>query len=125
MKFNKWFVLFGGLVLLSMALAACGSSPSQPFPTGTFVDTQNNMRGYIFGDDGTFKYFTLGTGTITATGTYTIEGNRWIDPGSNDCAEGIYEWSYDGTTLSFKVVGKDDCDARKASLDGHSFILKQ
>lgn len=123
MKSKLWFV-FSGLVVLSLALAACGSSASEPFPTGTFVDTKDNLRGYIFGEDGTFKYFTLGTGTITAAGTYTIEGNRWIDPGSNDCAQGIYEWSYDGATLLFKVVGEDDCDARKASLDGHSFTVK-
>ena len=71
------------------------------------MDAKDNLRGCVLGVDGIFKYFRLGTGSIAATGIYTIVGNRWIDPGSNECAEGIYECSYDGTTLSLKVVGEE------------------
>lgn len=120
-------ILFALVVIFSFVLSACGGSSSNvPFPTGTFADTSNQSRGYIFNEDGTWKYFTLGTGTITATGTYKIEGNQFIENGggSDFCDPATYEWSYDGTTLSFKVVGEDTCSARKASLDGHSFTLK-
>lgn len=118
------------ILAVSLLLSACGTaSMTQPtasaFPTGTFVDAQDKLRGYVFNEDMTWKYFTLGTGSTAASGTYGVRGNRWVDAGGvgDYCQPGTYEWSFDGTNLAFKVVGEDACSARKASLDGHTFVL--
>ncbi len=97
------------------------------FPTGTFVDAQDKLRGYIFSGDMTWKYFTLGTGTVAATGTYSLDGALWVDAGGggDNCQPAAYEWSFDGSSLTFTLKGEDGCGARKSSLDGHTFVLQQ
>ncbi len=102
------------------------SSASAAFPTGTFTDAKDKLRGYIFNPDMTWEYFTLGTGTISASSTYSLEGHLWTDQGIvGQCPAGTYEWDFDGSNLSFNAVGVDDCPDRKASLDGHTFVLQQ
>ena len=125
---TKLYLLVLVIVLASLGLAACGggSSSDAAFPTGTFVDSQDSNRGYIFNADNTWSYFSLGTGTISATGTYSVDGNRWTEAGGQDnCQPATYVWTFDGSNLTFKLQGKDECAARSASLDGHTFILKK
>jgi len=114
------------VLLLAFVLTACGGgSSSQKFPTGAFVDSQDQNRGYIFNEDMTWQYFMLGTGTIGATGTYSVDGNVWKDAGGQDnCQPATYNWTFDGSKLTFNLKGKDECAARRASLDDHTFILK-
>lgn len=104
-----------------------GEPASSKFPSGTFVDAQNKLRGYVFNEDFTWKYFTLGTGSTAASGTYSVDGNHWVEAGGggDNCQPATYEWSFDGTNLAFKLVGEDSCIARKASLDGHTFVLQK
>lgn len=118
--------LLSFVLVLTFVLAACGgSSANAKFPTGTFVDSQDELRGYIFNEDMTWSYFALGTGTITASGTYSVDGNRWVEAGGQDnCQPATYMWEFDGSKLTFNLKGKDDCSARRASLDGHTFNLK-
>ena len=104
-----------GLTLLSLLLSACAgaSSGASGFPTGKFVDSGNDLQGYYFNADKTWSYFYYGeTG---AEGKYSVKGNQWTEEGTDDCPfPGTYEWSFDGTNLSFKLVGEDKCDPRRA-----------
>lgn len=104
-----------------------GGPASSKFPSGTFVDAQNKLSGYVFNEDFTWKYFTLGTGSTAASGTYSVDGNHWVEAGGggDNCQPATYKWSFDGTNLAFKLVGEDSCSARKASLDGHTFVLQK
>ena len=68
----------------------------------------------------------LDTGTIGAEGTYKVKDNLWIEQGTEECPfTGTYEWSFDGTNLSFKLVGEDACDPRKAATDGVTYVLEK
>lgn len=120
----KWFSLTMGLVLFALVLAGCGSSSSDKakFPTGKFVSVSNPLEGYYFNADNTWSYFTFGE--IGAEGKYSVKGNQWTEKGTEECPfPATYEWTFDGTNLSFKLVGEDKCDPRRVSTDGQTFEL--
>ena len=59
-----------------------------------------------------------------AEGTYKIDGNLWIEQGTEECPfPGTYEWTFDGSRLSFKLVGDDACDPRRQNTDGMVYTL--
>ena len=112
------------LVTASLLLAACSASgPDDPqFPTGKFVDASDQYVGYTFKDGKTWQYFTYGE--IGAEGTFKVKGSQWINNGDEECPfPATYEWSFDGTNLTFKLVGEDQCDPRRESTDGKTFVL--
>ena len=121
---NKILTITVVMMLASLILTACGSSsPSDVgFPTGKFVDAENDLVGYYFNDDMTWAYFSYGA--IGAEGKYQLKDNQWIETGTADCSfPGTYEWTFDGTNLKFTLVGEDKCDPRRESTDGKTFVL--
>jgi hypothetical protein len=124
MKGKKLFSLVVGLAVFSLVLAACGSSSSGGgnFPVGKFVSTSDSHVGYYFNEDKTWSYFTYGE--VGAQGKYSVKGNQWIEKGTEECPfPGTYEWSFDGTNLTFKLVGEDKCDPRREATDRQTFTL--
>ncbi len=124
MKNGKFYILLMGLLLVTLSLSACsaGSSEKSNFPTGKFMSFTDKFISYEFNEDGTWSY--LDAGMVSADGTYTVKGNQWIENGTDECPfEGTYAWSFDGTNLSFKLVGEDACEPRKAATDGETFVI--
>ncbi len=120
---NILYLVLAGLVLSMLVLSACGaSSDAGKFPTGKFVSASDSHVGYYFNEDKTWSYFTYGE--VGAEGKYTVKGNQWTEKGTEECPfPGTYEWTFDGTSLSFKLVGEDQCDPRREATDGQTFTL--
>jgi hypothetical protein len=115
--------LFASLVLVVLLLTACGGgADSADFPTGKFVLPDNEFAGYQFNADGSWSYFFAGT--TEAGGKYAVKGDQWIEQGTDECPfPGTYSWTFNGTQLTFKLVGEDECQPRRDSTDGQTFIL--
>ena len=114
-------------VLMIIVMAACspasGSSKSK-FPTGRFVSTADANLEYEYRDDNTWSYY-MG-GLMAAKGDYKIDKNLWIEQGTKECPfPGMYEWSFDGKNLSFKLQGEDACKPRREATDGQTFTLEK
>jgi len=126
-NYNKSAFTVGALVIiLSLVLAACNpaSSGAAKFPIGRFVSVSDQSNEYEFNKDKTWSYYQ--GGLMAAKGTYQVEGNLYIDQGTPECPfKGTYQWSYDGKNLSFKLVGEDACEPRKAATDGQTLVLSQ
>lgn len=92
------------------------------FPTGKFVDAENDLVGYYFNEDMTWAYFMYGQNG--AAGTYSLKNNQWIEEGTDECPfPGTHEWTFDGTNLKFKLIREYNCDSRRESTNGRIFIL--
>jgi hypothetical protein len=123
---RKNHILIVSIALLVIILSACTSAANDAptFPTGRFVTKSSQFEGYLFNEDMTWAY--LVDGSIAAEGKYSVKGNQWIEQGTAECPfPGTYEWTFDGTNLSFKVVDEDECDPRRESTDGKTFLLQQ
>jgi hypothetical protein len=117
------------LVLLSLLLAACGTtSPGgENFPTGTFQKAGEPRHGLVFNEDGTFSVF---DGTITVvSGTYSVKGDTYTelsnDAGCTDVPKS-FKYTFDGTNLTFSYVddpAKDTCGGggRRADFDNVTY----
>jgi hypothetical protein len=123
---KKLLLLCIGLGLFLGSLAACAGSSREDsgFPSGKFVLPNDQFTGYQFNADGTWTYFAFGE--IGAEGKYSVKGNQWTEQGTEECPfVGTYEWSYDGSNLTFKLVGEDQCDPRREATDGVTFVLSK
>lgn len=120
-------ILFVLLVVLSLVLSACGGSSKSAFPTGKFVDMNNDQGGFIFNEDGTWEayngIYTLAKGTYSATDTtYTEETSN------SDCPKITVAYTFDGANLIFNYIGdpsEDPCDGRRVGFDGKTYILQK
>ena len=133
MKNNKMLLLVPILVLLSLLLAACGttSSGDANFPTGKFIKSGTTNYGLIFNEDGTFSLFdgssTLVRGTYSANGdTYTEESN---DAGCTDVPKS-FKYTFDGKNLTFNYIDnpeEDTCGGggRRADFDNVTYTLSE
>ena len=93
------------------------------FPSGTFVDALEKNSIYKFHSGMTWQY--LFSGEVDAQGTYRVVGNRWTENGTDECPFlGTYEWEFDGSRMTFKLVGEDPCSPGRESTDGHTHILQ-
>jgi hypothetical protein len=133
--FMKYKTLFPRIITLAfiflLFFAGCAESAStNEFPTGRF-DYEAGSFAVRFNQDGTWIYYLVLNNnlTVTAEGTYQIDGNLLILANSPtsvarpNCEEpGEYTWTYDGTNLSFQVNGDDPCERRISAFDGHTFI---
>lgn len=95
-----------------------GSVETSRFPTGKFVSLKDKALSYEFNADGSFGYL-VGTSKVVE-GTYTIAGNLLtvVNPSETDaqCQGSVsYQWSFDGSKLSFAPAGEDTCKPRKDS----------
>jgi hypothetical protein len=124
MKKYKSYSFIAVLLMMVVVLSACstGSSEKSAFPTGKFMSVTSKFNGYVFNEDKTWAY--LDVGMIGAEGTYSVKGSQWIENGTDDCPfPGTYEWTFDGSNLSFSLVGEDACEPRRAATDGQTFVL--
>ncbi len=151
MKNKHLFFLMIGLILVSLALTACGpaeptlaptivlsptpqptEAPTEPaasFPTGKFVAIDNEEAGYEFNADGTWRAFnsiyTIGRGTYSVKGDLYIEETNSENCGTSPMS---FKYSFDGTNLKFELIEEsmnDDCDGRKMSFDGKTYVLAE
>lgn len=125
---NKKSILLASLViLLALVLAACGSSSQSNFPTGKFVWAGSDQVVIYLNEDNTWSGFYYGA--EVDKGTYEVKGDLYTQTSEypnipEECASpATYEWSFDGTNLTFKLHGEDRCDIRRESFDGQTFIL--
>jgi hypothetical protein len=115
------------LLLLSLILAACGSSGSSGFPAGKFVRADNKDHGLVYNKDGTFSVFD-GAATVVR-GKYSVDRDTYTDV-SNDqnCPRMSFKYKFDGANLTFNYVGKatdDPCDGRRGDFNNVTYILSQ
>lgn len=126
MKRNNILVVIG-LVVTSLLLAACGSASNTDsnFPTGKFVLSDSNHEGIYFNKDGTWSGFSFGQ--TVAEGTYHVRGDLYTEEASPDgCkTDATYKYSFDGTKLKFELVGEDECQNRRESLNGITYVLTE
>jgi hypothetical protein len=119
------------ICMLVFILSACSaveaSPPTQQFPTGNFKAVNPLFAEEIrFFDNGTYAVRFVGEPTWDNAyrGTYTISGDQLVfDDPETECANhpGTYTWSFDGTTLTLKVV-EDTCTALPRAEDlGHAW----
>lgn len=122
MKAKKFLFAWLTVLILGLVLSACSSGAK--FPTGKFMDAQNNSLGYYLNQDKTWTYIYYGE--HSAQGKYKVKDNLWVNQGDKDCPfSATYEWSFDGSNLSFKLVGEDQCQPRKEATDGRTFVLAE
>lgn len=129
MKNNKLLLPVLGLVLLSLLLAACGSTSSGEanFPTGKFIKSGTTNHALVFNEDGTFSVME-GTTTLVV-GKYRVEGDTYIEESNNfGCPAMSFKYTFDGTNLTFNYVddpAKDTCGGRRGDFDNQTFILSE
>lgn len=122
---KKTLIVIAIAFVLSFVLTACGagSSDASGFPTGRFVSATNSNYVYTFNADKTWEY--VEWGTVEASGTYEVKGNRWTENGDVLCPfPATYEWSFDGANLTFTLVGEDECNGRREATDGQTYVLQ-
>jgi hypothetical protein len=124
---KKYALLVIGWILASLIFTACGaqSSTASAFPAGKFVLPDNTSQGINFNKDGTWSGF-LGDQTL-AEGTYQVKGDLYTEEaGPKACpTSATYKYSFDGTNLKFDLVGEDDCQNRRESFDGVTYVLSK
>jgi hypothetical protein len=103
--------------ITTTATLTVSHTPSGPIPTGSFKpDHPLSVLTLILKPDGTYEG--LGPPGKTPIGTYIVSGDHVTF--TEAAVEGLecqgkpgeYTWSYDGSTLVFKVVN-DDCGQRR------------
>jgi hypothetical protein len=125
---NVWLWLLV-LLVVSLTVTSCGSDSSDQsnFPTGKFTWAGSEYVGIYLNEDNTWSGFYYGE--EVDKGTYEVKGNLYTQTSEApnlpaECAApATYEWTFDGTNLSFKLYGEDKCDIRRESFDGQAFIL--
>jgi len=128
MKSKKSLVLLAGLLLLSVLLAACGSSEESNFPSGKFIKAGTDY-GLLFNTDGTFSVFN-GSQTLVE-GTYSVDGNVLTETSNNGgCETNVsFNYTFDGTNLTFNYVGNPDddvaCDGRHTDFNNVTYTLSE
>lgn len=127
MKNNKLLLLVPVLVLLSLLLAACGSSEAK-FPTGRFIKSGEPNHALVFKEDGTFAVME-GSSTIVI-GTYSIDGDIYTEESNNfGCLTPMsFKYTFDGSNLTFNYVGNpedDPCGGRRGDFDNVTFSLSE
>lgn len=101
---------------------ATSTQPPPQFPTGKFISVENPNNVYRFEEDNTWSYY-IG-GLMGAKGTFRVEGDQWIEEGTSECPfSGTYQWTFEGETLTFSLIGNDNCTPRKEATDGQKFSL--
>jgi len=127
MKKDKLFLPLSVLVLLSLLLAACGSTSSGEanFPTGTFINSADPAYGHVFNEDGTFR--AIWKGSTLATGNYRVKGDTFIMEADDylNCPEWSFKYTWDGSSLTFNYIGDradDPCsDHRGPAFDNVTY----
>jgi hypothetical protein len=126
MRNNKLRLLVPVLALLSLLLAACGSTPEANFPTGKFVRADNANHGFIFNEDGTWIVFD-GSSTLVRA-TYSVEGDVMTEESNDSGCTAVpmkFKYTYDGTNLTFNYVDDPDddwCSGRRNDMNNVTYV---
>jgi hypothetical protein len=88
-------------------------TPGGPFPTGSYKAANPvDVTDLVFLEDGTFTRL-LASENYLITGTYEVTGDKIVlnEDRPMPCfgSPGTYTWSFDGKTLTLKVV-EDNCE---------------
>jgi hypothetical protein len=125
---GPWVTVVVGLLALALGVGvgfvAVGGADSNAeqgaFPTGRFVNENNPHRAYVFRADGTYSYtesgYTRGESDaaeayeVEVTGIYAVRGDLFTEM-THDYAydrkiPATYRWTFDGTNLTFELVGE-------------------
>ena len=105
------FYPFFSLLIVALALSACGGSKQSVFPSGKFIKSGETNYGLEFKSDGAFQVFQ--GATVFVHGTYKVEGDTLTET-SNDggCKTNIsFKYSFDGQNLTLKYADNPDDDA--------------
>ena len=129
MKNKILFLVTLALLAVSLTATACGNTSltESNFPTGKFVWSGSEYVGIYLNEDHTWSGFYYGE--EVDKGTYEVDGNLYTQTSQGPnipegcAAPATYEWSFDGSNLTFKLHGEDKCDIRRESFDGQTFIL--
>lgn len=127
-----WLTTVVGAVALVVGLGigfAWGNAGSEQsaFPTGRFVGVDNANHVFVFNPDGTYEYseadYTEGDPDVS--GAYGISGDLYAEmthdfEGSAQ-VPATYRWSFDGTVLSFELVGEDVLPSRQEAMTGQDY----
>ena len=131
MKNSKLFLLMLSLVLLSLLLAACGSTREAGFPTGKFIKSGTTNYGLMINEDGTFSVFN-GESTLVK-GTYSVDSETYTEESNNAGCLDVprsFKYIFDGTNLTFNYIGdpaEDTCGegGRRADFDNVTYTLSK
>ena len=127
MKTNK--LLVPVLLLLSLLLAACGSSKEANFPTGKFIKSGEPNHALVFKEDGTFSVME-GDSTIVI-GTYSVDGDTYTEKSNNVFCTAIpmsFKYTFDGKNLTFTYISNpadDPCGGRQGDFDNKTYTLSE
>jgi hypothetical protein len=67
----------------------------------------------------------LQRGAVSHRGAISVDGNTLDFFGGDPCSDrGSYDWSTDGETLTFGLIGEDGCPGRATVLDGHTYTRR-
>jgi hypothetical protein len=93
-------------------------TPGGPFPTGSYKAViPHDVSDLVFLEDGTFTRL-LRTENYLIPGHYEVTGDKIVlnEDRGTPCFgyPGTYTWSFDGKTLTLKVV-EDNCDFPRGS----------
>ena len=86
---------------------------------------------WVFNEEGTDEYF-FNTKSIDVSklrpyvkGNYTVDGNLYTETSDSYCSTpATYSWTYDGSTLTFQVVGMDKCIDRQRTFESPLMYTK-
>jgi hypothetical protein len=125
---KRSLLLVSILVLLSLMLAACGSSKEANFPAGKFIKSGEPNHALIFNEDGTFSVME-GSATLVI-GTYSVDGDTYTEESNNfGCLTPMsFKYTFDGKNLTFNYVGDpadDPCGGRRGDFDNVTFTRSE
>ena len=106
---------------------AVTSAANLPFPTGKFFHA-NDPTTYFSYRNGRWSHSVLGMQFALATGTYSVDGDLYIqESNSGGCpAPMSFKYTFDGKFLKFQLTEQsqnDTCDVRKDYHDNKTYIL--
>jgi hypothetical protein len=103
------------------------NTPANLFPTGIFVHETRPIWTLQFNADGTYVFRV--NGVLDASGTYSIDGDRYTEDTDylpcRDARIASYTYAYESGRLVFHLVGEDNCAERRASLNGVTWIRQE
>lgn len=100
--------------------------PASNFPTGTFVNANDETSELRFSENGRWAYYD--SGLRQSGGTFRVDGDLYIQEShSAGCPVPMsFEYTFDGTFLKFNLTDQsrnDTCDLRKVLHSNKTYIL--
>ncbi len=101
--------------------------PASNFPTGRFVNVNDQFSVFYFGKDGRWAHYY--DGFRSAGGRFRVEGDTYFQvslSGTGSCPVPMsYTFSFDGTSLKFELTEqsrKDACSEQKRHYSNTTYV---